>query len=900
MTAGSDPLVFAFWPGGSAGDPARPDLLGGKGASLAALCRAGFPVPPGFTISAICCEFVEEHGTWPPGLDAQIQVALAELESRIDRRLGVGPRALLVAVRSGAAVSMPGMMDTILNCGLHSGLIDTFASPNAFWSSYAEHLRMFLASVTGTAAPANDEQEPPRVVADRLLDEWERRTGSPLPDAPWERLRLAIDAVFASWNSQRARTYRRHHDIRDVRGTAVNVQAMFPSDRAGVLFTANPQSPRAAEIVLEASWGLGEAVVSGAVTPDVYVLDAETLRIKQTAPGQRPHDEPALSESQILTLGELGRKVERHFGYPCDVEWGWADEQPALLQARAIKGLDLAADLPDARRDEVERLKTLSKDEPVVWVLHNLAETLPAPTPLTTDLMRGFLSARGGFGRLYRILGFCPADTSDSVIELLGGRPYVDPRRAARLFFGELPLGYDLDLLRTDRQTIEGPPQRLELERADPFFFLRVPQLLGILWRAARREKQLRIGAVERFEQRVVRPVAERLSEWAATDLGALSDAVLCQEWRRRRDWVLGELAAESLLPGYLGGLAYARLNAALVQYLGAAEGDAWSSRLTSGLAGDVTVAQNERLDEVARGQASLAEFLHEYGQRALGEMELAQPRWCEDAAYVERIVRQWRERPGESPARRHAAQAIVRESSERDLPELLARHGASSQLETVAADLRLAQRLLPYRELGKYHLLRGYATLREVAEEWARRWSLQGDVYFLTEDEIERFGERRDALIRDLPRRKLRWRSLQKLGFPEVIDSRRLAELESSTLTTGAAENQGASWAVRTLSAGVVEGTAQHVIDPNAVGELASDCILICPSTDPGWTPLFVRIRGLVVERGGVLSHGAIVARDFGIPAAACEGALTRIGDGARVRLDANLGRITVLEDAT
>ncbi|MEY4177374.1 MAG: Phosphoenolpyruvate synthase [Planctomycetota bacterium] len=936
-----EPWIHRFWPGGSDTDPARVDLLGGKGAGLAALSRAGFPVPPGFTISSACCEYVERHGRWPEALAPQLRTAIADLEARVGRAFGAGSPPLLVAVRSGAAVSMPGMMDTILNCGLHPGLAPliptgmasanaagadrAFATPDAnrpslalteFWSSYAEHTRMFLASATGQAAPSTRVDETSEAYADRLRTEWHSRVGTPFPMDPWESLVTAINAVFRSWNSERALTYRRHHRVTGVRGTAVNVQSMFPAQRSGVLFTAHPQRPERREMLLEASWGLGEAVVSGAVTPDVYVLDSDSFHTLETIPGQRPAGEPALSGEQIAVLAELGRRVERHFGFPCDIEWGWRDSQPALLQARAIKGLELVAERTAARRSVLERLESLAIHGPVVLSLHNVAETVPFPQPLTADCLSRLLSARGGLGRLYRVLGFEPAETDASILEFVGGRPYAHPERLATLFFRGLPLGYDLDQLVADRATLDGPPQQLRWDDADPFLFLRLPRLLWILARASRRERQRCRDAVERFEQRVVQPIDRQLAAWQAIPWSDYSDRTLRDHWRECRELTLGEWAAESLLPGYLGGLAHARLDAALRTAMGPTDGAAWLARLVSGLDGDLTVAQNEMLERIASDGLSLAEFLARFGHRTAGEMELAQPRWREEPSYLERIVRPGRPSSARSPTVRHARQRADRLAAEADWLAALAIHGASSLYEDFLADLRTAQRLLPYRETGKHHWLRAYERLRAIALEYGRRSGLGDQVFLLRETELLGDDPIPDAAT--LAARQRRWKACRQLGLPDLLDSRNPPRDDASGSTaldnTHNSNNAGNSndtnnagnashtagqrqFAARPLSAGIVEGVARCIVDPREVEDLADDTILVCPSTDPGWTPLFARIRGLVVERGGQLSHGAIVARDFGIPAVACDDALRRIPEACRLRLDAVTGRVTLLE---
>jgi pyruvate,water dikinase len=829
-------LVFRFGLGESECDPERIDVLGGKGASLAAMSRAGFPVPPGFTISAACCEWAEQQGgEWPSGLADEVRAAMSWLEEVTGRTFGRGSKPLFVAVRSGAAVSMPGMMDTILNCG---------SDPNV---------------------------------------------------EPWDALCQAINAVFASWHSDRARAYRKHHELRGVVGTAVNVQAMFPSERSGVLFTANPNDPTANEMLIEASWGLGEVVVSGAVTPDIYVLDAVTLAMKRVIPGARPGTEPALIDSQIAELAELGRRIESHFQTPSDIEWGIADGRIALLQTRKVRGLEIVRDIETGRLNEMLRLKGLTRNDPTVWVVHNLSETLPAPTPLTWDLVRWFMSAAGGYGRMYRLLGHRPHERQpgQGFLELIAGRVYVDPRRAAEFHFGRLPFDYDLDEVLRDRTAIDRPPTRFNLDRADSSFFLRWPGMLFGMIRSARRMKALERTARERFENVAVPKLDEFLANVSRVDLKTLSTPDLLSELRRRRDFVLGEFAAESLLPGFFGGLAHERLRMLLAQLFGQEEGEQLVGQLTTGLSNDITVEQNVALFEVAAGRMTLEDFVHRFGHRAANEMELSQPRWREDRDFVTRMVERFRGSSGPSPHERHAAQVEARQSAFSELPHRLAQAGGSSFYERIIHDLRQAQELLPYREVGKFHLMRGYETLRAVLAELGRRWDLGRDVFFMDEAMLPQYEADPAGRETVIAQNKLRWQSSQKLSLPDVIDSRHLDDFGNPRPVAENADHTRLE--CRPIASGTARGTARIVFDPREVTDLGHDAILVCPSTDPGWTPLFVHAKGLIVERGGVLSHGAIVARDFGIPAVALAAATKLIPNGASVELDANHGLIVL-----
>jgi phosphohistidine swiveling domain-containing protein len=900
--APSGEWVYPFGLGSAASPAVSAEILGGKGASLAEMTRAGFPVPPGFTISTTCCAWADQHdGNWPPGLEEQVRSALTSLEHETQRTFGAGPRPLFVAVRSGAAVSMPGMMDTILNCGMNPLVAGCYGSTDQFWREYAEHIRAFAMSVSRLMLSAGHSLSWEQCARDRLA-EFQERVGQPFPLDPWDALRLSIDAVFASWHSDRARAYRNHHRLRDVAGTAVNVQAMFPSERSGVLFTADPNAPASGEMVLEASWGLGEAVVSGAVTPDIYYINSASLETSRVVAGLRPAGEPALTSDQCREIAELGRRIETHFGVSSDIEWGLADGRVALLQTRKIRGLDIVLDSEQARQSEMRRLQKLAADEATVWVIHNLAETLPAPTPMTWDLIRWFMSAQGGYGAMYRLLGHHPRErvAGDGFLELIAGRIYVDPRRAAQFHFGRMPFEYEIDAILQDRTALDRPPTRFNLEQADSLFFFRLPVLLFNMLRGARTLRFMSKQPANRFLTRAVPSLEQYLQQARTLDLSTVPTAELIRELQRRRDFVLGEFAGESLVPGYFGGLALDRLRQLLVQLLGPAEGDLYAAQLTSGLEGDVTAEQSFLLYDIANaaGGRGKDEFITQYGHRAVNEMELAQPRWCEESNVIDKMIEQFRAAGMPVPRDRHDDQVEFRRKGEAELAGRLLAAGGSSLRPQVESAMRQAQQLLPYRELGKYHLMRGYQTLRQVLLELGRRWNLGRDVFFLQWDELDQFESLSQAAEDSIEARKLRWRSQQKLSLPEVIDSRRLDELGRHQPFSTAGD--GGALTCRPIAAGTARGTARIVFDPGTVTDLGPDAVLVCPSTDPGWTPLFVNARALIVERGGVLSHGAIVARDFGIPAVVLEGATSLIAEGALLQIDANQGSVWILSSST
>lgn len=908
--------VFAFDNPPEVADEQLPGLLGGKGAGLARMTRAGLAVPPGFTLSAECCAHFLKHERWPDGLAEQVRDHLARLEEITGRGFGRGKQPLLVSVRSGAAVSMPGMMDTLLNCGLTPGLA---GDTPRFWRLYVQFVRTFVQTVAGitdealaqTAGAEADQRS--RETAEAYLAVYKKQTGRAFPTEPWDLLIECINAVFRSWNRPRAVAYRRRHDIRGLVGTALTVQAMFPSQVSGVLFTQDPNDIEARRIVIEASYGLGEAIVSGDVTPDRFAVKRDDFSRIQTTLGAKAGfvaalgaeppsnpDAPSLNEQQIAELCALALRVEKHFGRPLDLEWGLADGEFALLQARPIRGLDVLADVDVGRRAEIERLRRLCGGARRVWVIHNLAETARAPTPLTWDILRRFMSGGGGFGRMYRDFGYRPTREvlDDGFLELICGRVYADPERLAQLFWDGMPLTYGVEAIVQDRRVLDRAPSRFDPERLDGRFFVKLPGAIRAMLRSARLMKRLRREAKARFEQDALPPYLEYVRRAREQDLGRLSTGELISELDARRRRVLDEFGAESLKPGFFGGLAYDALETMLRQLMGDAAGAELARTLTLALDGDTTFEQDallHRLATVKTERAELPAFLERFGHRAAGEMELRVPRWREDTGYLEQIIEQVRRAPGRSPEKIHRDNLRRRAAAEQELPQTLAAWGGSCFREELIENLRDARALLPYREAGKHYLMLGYELLRLVTQELDRRWELDGGVYFLRLDELARFDGERDQLKETLAARKLRWQSAQRLELPDVIDSHHLDQLGLAPPPDDDARELNGD----AISSGVATGPACIVFDPREADVGEARYVLVCPSTDPGWTPLFLNACALIVERGGVLSHGAIVARDFGIPAVVCPGATRRIAPGQEVRVDGNRGQVILPAEA-
>ena len=339
----SQPSVYFFGQGRADGTATMKDILGGKGAGLAEMTNLGIPVPPGFTIAANLCLTYLETRQFPPWLRSQVETSLQRLEAATNRHFGGAERPLLVSVRSGAAVSMPGMMETILNLGLNEvtvqGLKKESGNAQFAWDSYRRFVQMYATVVFALPQapfePLLDERKKKAKVArdidlpaeqmQALVKDFkghiEKAIEKPFPDDPMEQLWGAIAAVFESWHTRRATDYRKLHDIPDSLGTAVNIVTMVfgnlgDDSGTGVAFTRDPSTGEKklyGEYLINAQ---GEDVVSGSRNVE------DIARLKDQMP------------TAFAELEGIARILERHFRDVQDMEFTIERGKLYMLQTR--------------------------------------------------------------------------------------------------------------------------------------------------------------------------------------------------------------------------------------------------------------------------------------------------------------------------------------------------------------------------------------------------------------------------------------------------------------------------------------------------------------------------------------------------------------------------------------
>ncbi|MGC4033773.1 MAG: PEP/pyruvate-binding domain-containing protein [Tepidisphaeraceae bacterium] len=793
--------------------------VGGKAASLGKLIRAGFPVPDGFVILPPNTPGSTTNGNGHAHAGEVVGGAFEILAAYA--RLGRGT----VAVRSsataedGAVSSMAGQFETVLN-------------------------------VEGDA---------------ELLD--------------------AVRHCRTSVGSDRVRAYINERGIAeaDVR-MAVVVQKQINADIAGVLFTAAPDSIFPRQMLIEASFGLGESVVSGRVQPDILRVDFHGGQVVETTiarklfeitrDGERAieparQNQPCLDSLQVHALWKLARRAEEHFGCPQDIEWAVADGQLYLLQSRPITTHANAAEVESAvlaAREEVTRLKAAGHGP---WVVHNLAETLPRPTPLTWSLIRRYMSADGGYGRAYQAAGFAPRG---EFLDRIGGRIYMDATRAPKMFSADFPFAYDPEVLRNSADASQQPPT------------IATGSVLR-RWRAGRmlaRVDEILDQPCEVESAHAAETLEAFVAESKRIDLRTLSAETLAKHWATCEANVLDVYGSVEVLAGLRAGRAMVKLQQAVAEHAWDEDAAALAAMLSSGGAADEDTLADESLYRVGRGETELHAWLAAHGHRGVGEMDLASPRWRDDPAAATEAA--GRMAAGAAPAERHVAH-VAKVTAKLD--EICRRLSRGDAFE-FRAEVAIAQKAVAGREFAKDRLMLGYELLRDIAREIGRRMGADDDAFFLTRDELLETLERGYTPVKLIAERRAEYAAQQRVRWPAFIES---------------AEDVGTTASVRgeaiAISAGEADGVVRVMRTINDTPPLPGE-ILVCPSTDPAWTPVLTGVAGLVIEVGGVLSHGAVVARELGVPAVVVPDATERFKTGDRIHIDGTTGRVRQADQTT
>jgi pyruvate,water dikinase len=877
--------------------------VGGKAVHLGEMIAAGLPVPAGFVVTTDACQrFTQSDpriGDWLKSLercDVREQAALRTAAEEVREKLG--------------AIPIPGDVADAITVALAEASDGAWAVRSSATvedlpeASFAGQHDSFL-NVRGADA----------VVA-------------------------AVKRCWLSLFSERAISYRARKGVALGRAQmAVIVQQLIPADAAGVVFTKNPAGGDADSILIEAAFGLGEAVVQGKVTPDRIEVSRSELQVIRRETGlkgmQIVTDEngvreellpagkgnvPVLENETAARLAELGLKVERLFGGPLDIEWSVRGGEIWLLQARAVT----------ARQPE----RASSFEDRQVWTNAAAGEVLPdVATPMTWSLIRLFIQDL--FDDLLPICGIRIQDAQ--MIGLIAGRVYFNFNTACTL--GRMVPGLrnrNMENLFGGHQDTLVALKRIKITEAD------LPRVEVRHWKAAvglpvvvlrflfysPRCGQATVDKFRRLNEDLARINPGSLSDGnllaaingsfhpvGLSELKVLGNALgvvsffflynsllfsLCERWFGQE----GRSMANRLLTG-VGDMVDAAAGHELWLLAEQAAGD---SDIKSILLSECTFpAFASRLEGCRDGRAFLTrwnDFMRWHGHHARGEVELFNPRWAECPDFVLDMVRGYVEainagHPG--PVVRRDALAGERVALEN---KCLGRLRNPLKRASFRFVLHRAQKGGQFRENLKSEAIRWLTFLRQFLMELGRRLAARerladaNDVFFLKIEELQSGslwdpGTDLRALVAG---RRAEYERNSKLTPPAVVVGRfNPDDFQPETVDRGTKVFHGLG-----VSAGTATGRARVILRSDTDERVQPGEILVAPFTDPGWTPYFVAAAGIVMDMGGMLSHGSIVAREYGIPAVVNVGPATQIiRAGQWLEVDADQGVVKVLDAA-
>ncbi|MBF8190886.1 pyruvate, phosphate dikinase [Nonomuraea sp. K274] len=819
-------------------DDAAADLatVGGKGASLARLARAGLPVPGGFHITtdayrAFVSSFRDEVLAAAPGEAAALFAARempAEIAGEIRRAYAMLGDDVPVAVRSSATaedlpdMSFAGQQDTYLN-----------------------------------------------IRGDALLD--------------------AVKRCWASLWNPRAIAYRDQNGVpHDDVALAVVVQELVDADAAGIMFTANPINGARDETVINASWGLGEAVVGGQVTPDTIVVSGgtvtearigdKTVMTVRTPEGTQERPVPVdlrgkavLDPAEAVELAGLGARVQDLYATPMDLEWARSGGAFAVLQARPITGV----------KPQVEEWNDSLKGD-YLWTGGNLGEAIPdVMTPMTWSFVRLFIheamsaSALPGFDLVGNIGGRFYMNLS-IVHSIAGAMGMAGRLSAVEQVFGRMPPGLDVPMLKTSRWQI---------------IKLILPMAISL-----RRRVRTNLKGMRAFLATAQRRCEESRDRIAATGSGP----ELAELWSREIEPHMVTSCRMLEAAGRQGGATLVYTRERLRKLMGEVDAEA----MLTGVNADGELASLGPvmgLSRLARGEITRDEFARTYGHRGPHEFEVSIPRPGEDPAWIDAQL------AGLRDMRAGTEELLARQEQAREAAWARFAERYPGKEAKMRARVRRWSAVVRDREDTRSENMRAFWVLRAFVLRAGELTGHGDDVFHLyLEELLDLLRDGDTPALERVPARRATYERYAALPpYPTLIvgrfdpvrwaaDPGRRADVYDARGTTIPVSDTVTGFPG---APGVVEGVARVLSGPDEGERLKPGEILVTTLTNVGWTPMFPRAAAVVTDMGAPLSHASIVARELGIPAVVGTGNATmRLHDGDRIRVDGERGTVELL----
>jgi rifampicin phosphotransferase len=715
-----------------------------------------------------------------------------------------------------------------------------------------------------------------------------------------------VSRCWASLFTERAVTYRLRNgfDQRKVHMAVVVQQMIFPQ-AAGILFTADPVTSNRKVVSIEASFGLGEALVAGLVNPDVYkVRDGEvvarTVATKQLAVHALPaggtqtlaieperQEQPVLTDAQIVRLAQLGRRIEAHFGHPQDIEWCLVDDGFQIVQSRPITTLFPIPESSD-QGDHVyvsvghqqmmtDAMKPLGLS---MWQLTAARPMSVAGGRLFVDVTQLLGSPRSRAALLKALRTSDPliGDALQAVLERGDFIPVL-PDDA----HGDMPAGGEPATIETDPAIVAGLIERSQAS------------LAALKRDIATKSRSALLDFIVADLQELKRVIfnSQSLQVIVAAMQAAFQLNGRLEAWLGEKNAV--DTLTQSVPRNVTAEMGLALLDVAdvirplpdVVAFLQQVEDESFLDELPA-------------LADGREARDAIQAYLDKYGMRCVGEIDITRPRWSErPTTLVPMILANIKNfEPGAGKRRFEQGRQRAWEKEQELLARLRSLPDGEQKAEEAKRMIDRIRTFAGYREYPKYHMISRYFVYKQAllndAERLVQAHVLREreDIFYLTFFELHdvaRTNQVDDQLIRQ---RKDAFRSYQALTPPRVLTS----DGEVIAGTYRRVDVPADALTGLPVSAGTVEGRARVILDM-AQADLEAGDILVTAYTDPSWTPAFVAIKGLVTEVGGLMTHGAVIAREYGLPAVVgVEHATRLIRDGQRIRVHGTDGYVEIL----